>query len=762
MRSSCFLLLLLSTFLLHAQDPAPPLGQWRDHLPYHSIQDIEILENRIVAASPYSFFTYDPAESYIERFSKLSGLSETGIRLIYRLEDQNQLIVVYTNNNIDLLGNGRIRNVRDILQSNQVPEKGVYRVVQWGGLAYLSTAIGIVVLDPERAEVRETWRIGENGQDLPVYGLVRYNDTLYAATAQGIKSTPANTANPANFANWSLLPPAGPYAGASIQNIFVFGNQLICLQQNQFLKREGDSWSVFYEDPNRIRNHSVSGSRLSICQATVSGSRIVILEPDGQTQLVIENNNSIPLPQKMLWEGNTGWIADSIKGLVRYTGTQFESIIPSSPYTVAHGNIQSTETGILASAGAVLNGMGLNLPAGWFQLKEGNWENINLVSHPALAGVEDIHSIVANRTGDEIWAGTYDDGLLQWRQGQLSQTFTAGFLGEDLASPGSYKIGGLAFDEEERLWISNPGNSQFVRMRDSGNQWYAFSPPVTVATNQITDIVVDNTQQKWIAAGQTGLLAFSEGANINVDTDDRWRLLTFSSGSGNLPGNEVLAIEPDNNGEIWIGTNDGIAIIPCATDIFSNNACEAIRPIVRNGNFGGFLFQNERVLCIRTDGANRKWVGTENGAWLVSAQGDSILQHFTTSNSPLPANRVHSIAIVPGTGEVFFATSLGLVSYRGTATRPVTELASIDIFPNPVPPGYTGSIGIRGLKSNSLVKITELNGRLVYQAFSTGGQMVWNGLDYRGRKIATGVYLVLATDESGKEYASGKIVFVNR
>jgi hypothetical protein len=111
---------------------------------------------------------------------------------------------------------------------------------------------------------------------------------------------------------------------------------------------------------------------------------------------------------------------------------------------------------------------------------------------------------------------------------------------------------------------------------------------------------------------------------------------------------------------------------------------------------------------------------------------------------------------------VFFATSLGLVSYRGTATRPVSKLASIEIFPNPVPPGYTGSIGIRGLKSNSLVKITELNGRLVYQAFSTGGQMVWNGLDYRGRKIATGVYLVLATDESGKEYASGKIVFVNR
>lgn len=752
---------MLSSLLLPAQDPVPALGQWRDHLPYHTIQDVDFLSNRVVAASPYSFFTYDPSENYIERYSKLSGLSETGIRLIRRLESQNALIVVYTNNNIDLVAEGSIRNMRDILQSNQLPGESIYQVTEWGGFAYLSTAIGVLVLDPRRAEIRETWRIGNNGAELLVSGLTRFNDTIYAATEEGIKAAPANAANLANFANWTLLPASGAYAAGSTRDVFVFGNQLLCLQNNRLLKKEDNSWFVFYEDGNLLQNLSVSGNRLSICEPNPGGHRIVVLQTDGAPQVVISNNNAIPRPQKMIWEGNAGWIADSLKGLVRYAAGQFESIIPASPYTIANGNISAAGNGILASAGTVENYSGAGIPAGWFKLDEDGWENFNFNSHPALSGTEDLHTVASNDNSAEIWTGTYGNGLLQWQQGRLREQFASGFLGEDIAEPGSYKVGGLALDTEDRLWISNPGNNQFVRMRDKDNQWYAFGSPASIANNQVSGIVIDNSQQKWIGAGNAGLLVFNEGANLNSDADDNWRLLSFSSGAGNIPGNEVTAIEADRNGEIWIGTNDGMAFIPCAADVFRNNGCEAIRPVVRNGNFGGFLFQNERVLCIATDGANRKWVGTQDGAWLVSAQGDSILQHFTTANSPLPANSVHSIAILPLSGEVFFATSMGLVSFRGSATRPVSKLASIEVFPNPVPPGYTGSIGIRGLKANSLVKITEINGRLVYQAFSTGGQVVWNGLDYRGRKIASGVYLVLATEEGGKEYASGKIVFIH-
>jgi len=136
------------------------------------------------------------------------------------------------------------------------------------------------------------------------------------------------------------------------------------------------------------------------------------------------------------------------------------------------------------------------------------------------------------------------------------------------------------------------------------------------------------------------------------------------------------------------------------------------------------------------------------------------LQYFNTSNSPILHNRVHSIAIDPVMGEVYFATAHGICSWRGYATEP-QQKAEIQIFPNPVPPDFSGSIAIRGLKENSIVKIVEQNGRLVYQTRSQGGQAIWNGRDYNGNKIATGVYLVLVSGENRKETTAGKIVFIH-
>ncbi|HEX2534645.1 MAG TPA: hypothetical protein VHK69_12960, partial [Chitinophagaceae bacterium] len=154
-------------------------------------------------------------------------------------------------------------------------------------------------------------------------------------------------------------------------------------------------------------------------------------------------------------------------------------------------------------------------------------------------------------------------------------------------------------------------------------------------------------------------------------------------------------------------------------------------------------------------------VGTRNGAWLVAPEGDKVLHQFTAENSPLPGSEVLRIAVSGGTGEVFFATARGLVSYRGTATDAAEGKESdVWVFPNPVPPGYTGTIALRGLPDRSHVKIIEPGGRLVFQTRSLGGQAVWNGRDYRGRQPAPGIYLVLVTNELRTEKVAAKIVFI--
>jgi hypothetical protein len=192
--------------------------------------------------------------------------------------------------------------------------------------------------------------------------------------------------------------------------------------------------------------------------------------------------------------------------------------------------------------------------------------------------------------------------------------------------------------------------------------------------------------------------------------------------------------------------------------VFGNGGCNAVLPVVQQEQFTGYLFKGEQVQCIAVDGADQKWVGTKNGVWLLSADGEKIIHHFTESNSPLLNNEVNKIGIDPQSGEVFFATSSGLCSYRSTITAPNSSFSNLLIYPNPVPTDYNGLIGIKGLTDQSIIKITELNGRLVFQTRCMGGQATWNGRDYTGNKIASGVYLVLVTDESGTEKVATKII----
>jgi ligand-binding sensor domain-containing protein len=266
----------------------------------------------------------------------------------------------------------------------------------------------------------------------------------------------------------------------------------------------------------------------------------------------------------------------------------------------------------------------------------------------------------------------------------------------------------------------------------------------------------------WIVSPlENGLICYDHGNSVDDINDDHWKLYRTGTGNGNLPSNNVLCVAKDKSGFIWIGTDDGIGIIECAQDVF-NTGCEAILPVVQQGNFAGYLFKGENVRSIMVDGADRKWIATKNGVWLISADGEKVIERFTEDNSPLLSNDVKRIAINSKTGEVYFATAKGICSFRGTASDADQTNSNLLVFPNPVPPGYNGIIAIRGVAENSIVKITELDGRLVYQTKALGGQAVWDGKDYKGRKISSGVYLVLIDSADKKKKMSAKIIFISK
>lgn len=230
-----------------------------------------------------------------------------------------------------------------------------------------------------------------------------------------------------------------------------------------------------------------------------------------------------------------------------------------------------------------------------------------------------------------------------------------------------------------------------------------------------------------------------------------------------FPG-AIYSIAQDKNGAVWVGTDIGPFLFNNLSKVYdAGYTCSRVKiPRADSTNLADYLLVNEKIKAIAIDGANRKWLGTEtSGVYLMSANGQQTIQHFTTSNSPLLSDNILSIAINPVTGEVFFGTDQGLISYQSDASDAGDTFGNVYAYPNPVRQGFTGVITITGLVENTQVKITDINGNLVCETVSNGSLATWNGKDVHGRKVNTGIYLAICANADGTQSTITKILVIN-
>jgi ligand-binding sensor domain-containing protein len=399
---------------------------------------------------------------------------------------------------------------------------------------------------------------------------------------------------------------------------------------------------------------------------------------------------------------------------------------------------------------------------GVYDYLDDSWNFKGYFNQPVLDSVLDFISLAIDPRDGALWAGSYGGGLVRFKENQTTiYKQKNSSLQAALGDPNSYRVSGLAFDQAGNLWVANYGAAQNMQVRKKDSSWVSIRVPFSHTENALSQILVDQEQQIWLISPKgNGIFCYNPGNSIDATNDDRWKNYLAGSGNGNLPSNNVRCMAMDKNGFIWVGTDKGIGIIQCSNEVFGTG-CEALLPVVQQDRFAGLLFQDEDVQSIVVDGANRKWVGTKNGLWLLSPEGDKIIYRFTQDISPLLGNDIKKLAINSITGELFIASTNGICSFRSTATEGGNTQENVLVFPNPVPAGYNGTIAIRGLSNNALIKITELNGQLVYQTRALGGQAIWDGKHYTGSKAASGVYLVIVRDDTGKEKIATKIVLLS-
>jgi hypothetical protein len=413
--------------------------------------------------------------------------------------------------------------------------------------------------------------------------------------------------------------------------------------------------------------------------------------------------------------------------------TETKNINLGGPAEKIRGNSFVNSNYLLAPFGANKGGFSTYTYAGWKNYTKLAGANLPLLTAACIDPI------------DASWWFTSASTLLHYTiNTNTTETISPNTL------TGNYTQ--IQFSKDGIFWGLQDGQG-LVQKQD--NKWTSIPLPLNYLKSGLKNMVVNHQGQAWIPGpANQGLYVYQSNKYFGTAS---WKQLNTSKSSGNLPSNNVLSVALDNTGAIWVGTDNGIGIFNCG-DI-SKDVCDAYLPTIKNSNgFLGLLLQRESVNCIAVDGANRKWVGTQNGAWLLSADGGSIIEHFTKNNSPLPNDTILQILIEPQYGNVFFNTANEMVSYKGFATEGAASQSEIKIFPNPVPPNYNGPIAFRGLVENALVKITDISGSLVFETRALGGQAIWNGKSLTGNKVATGIYLVFVRDEMGNEKTVGKIV----
>lgn len=766
MRNRLLIAYFFTSIIAAAQEPLPPIGQWREHLPYNSAVDVTAGDGKIYCATPYSLFTVNIADNEVERFSRVTGLNETGVNAIKYDEVNKKLFIAYSNSNIDIIYRNDIYNVPDIKRSAIIGDKNIYNIYSLGKNFYLSTGLGVIVIDGDRYEVKDSWFIGNGGNPVKVNGFTSDGTFFYAATEEGLKKALMTAANLANYTNWQTVSGSNGLPAGVCKNVLTVQNKVIVQKNDSLLVQNGTIWNLLYTDAWPFVSSNSTENKIQICERQSNGiSRVVMLNADGTLFRTLANTGAVSFPRKAILYNNDPWIADQFASLSHFgSSLSYQQYILNSPQAIASGEMVVYNNTFHATAGSVNDSWNYQYNGdGIYAFKEGNWNNINRYRYNQIDSLLDYVTIAIDKRDETIWAGSYGGGLLHIKPGPVFEIFKQNNLGATVGDPGSYRVAGLAFDAANNLWISNFGSTQQLRVRKNDGSWKNFTVPFPLFENALSKIIIDDNNYKWIVAPLgNGLICYDHGAAIDDINDDQWKRYAGGAGNGNLPNNEVLCVAKDKSGFIWVGTTDGIGVIQCPSDVFISQGCEAVLPVVPNGNFAGFLFKGQEVKDIAVDGADRKWVATKNGVFLISASGEKVIYQFTEDNSPLLSSDVKKITIDGKTGEVYFATAKGICSFRSTATEGGEANEDVLVFPNPVPPGYSGTIGIRGLVNNAIVKITELDGRLVYQTRALGGQAVWDGRNYKGQRISSGVYLVLISDDGKKERTATKIFFISK
>lgn len=767
------LIILLLTFHSNAQIG---MGNWRLHVPTSNAIDIVTTGNTIYVAYPNGVGEYDISENEMSVLTAVNGLSDVNITTLGLESQSGSVFVGYDNGNVDIIRGNAIFNIPGIKLAQIQGSKIIHEFVEHEGYIYTATGFSIVKIDPIKKEIRDTY-YPTNGQSA-ILDLVFHNDTLFALTEDRVFKAYKNNTILADPSQWSEDTRFGVSPTLNRFQIESFNDSLYILEKDNtfggdsiFVLRNTGLAHVFdVTFASEINDFRVVENELAICYyGTTIFHDINFLSPTIINPYLAPKFSNISGAIKA---NGTYFLSDKNNGLVQIKDEWNRNAIRTpGPLNNSFYAMDYYQGKMVFSSGG-LNQIGNTYNQnGVHTFEDEVWKIANPTNQDKWEDIEifDFLSVAINPSENKkIAVGTYSNYPLSIidENNTVIDTFTIDNSILEPFFPNQQKsfVSSVNYDENGNLWVLNGYSDEVLKVYTADGNWYGFdlgSGSKQVITD---DMIIDYNGNKWLTPRGKGLYGFNDNGSIASTNDDQVVILNSGVNSGALPSNEVRAIAVDFDDEIWIGTDNGFAILYNSESAFGaspgNYNAQRVK-IEFEGNVE-YVLGSTNISSIVVDGANRKWFGTANaGIILLSEDGLEIIEQHTMENSPLISNTILDLELNQETGELFIVTDKGLVSYRTDASYEDPEYSSVNVFPNPARPEFDGPITIQGIRYDSDVRITDVSGNLIYQTTSNGGTATWDGKTNYGDKVKSGVYLIWTAANEGKGRKVGKVVIVN-
>ena len=751
-------------------------ASWEDFYSYNNVKDFTKVENVIYALADNAVFTYDTTNGEISKLSSVQGLSGEPTTAIFYSKEFKRLVIGYENGLVEVVDeNGSITISSDIVNFNQSGEKSINHISEFNNKLYLSTPFAVVVYDIEKLEFGDTYFIGNNSLSIKINETIVSNNFIYAVTEIGIFKADINNNALIDFNNWEQL-----LNGRNFKGI-VFLNDLYVIENSRLFAFDGTNLIEVRDFSEEIKALKSSMTHLSI---SLNKTAFILDSSMNEVGQFTSNSSFNYSLNNTFFENNVSYLATKEFGILAATLSQpatYLEIHPEGPLSndvfsiaVNNSNLWVVYGGYNAVFGPSFNKQGFS------HFNGENW--INTKYNPAFPVTDLSHITIDPNEENKVYISSLGDtgdvnsvstgGLLVVENDEIENFYNqlnSSLEDIEAINPNrvTIRIVGSAFDSQGNLWVTNIGVPNELKKLSPNGQWSGFDMS-SVKTNPafgLSEMAVDRNNSIWYGSRNNGVFVFNENGN-------RKKALVATPNLGNLPDANVNTVAVDRSNRIWLGTKSGLVVYNNASGVFEETVSNANPVIILDDGIAKKLAGDQAINSIFVDGADNKWIGTDNGGVLyTNPSGQNTIANFSKQNSPLPSNRILKIRVDNSSGKVYFATDKGIVAYNSNVAPFGDVLGAVYAYPNPALRNHS-TITIDGRNGTHLpkgtnVKIIDVAGNLVYETNVIegqelqGGKVVWNKLNLAGNKVASGVYIVLLSNDDASETSVTKIAIVN-